>query len=164
MKISGKRKIAALIAVLLCGAIIAGVFFMFFNRDGGDKAIKEITSFESLNLRLSGMRITEEYEIIADGDKAEISYYHMNYGSGKEERVLQKSAVCDTKEVIDILNECNAGKWNGFHGKHPKGVLDGTMFTLTASVNGGTRLYADGSENFPKNFRTLEEWLYSKLN
>lgn len=163
MEKTTKRKITVLVAVLLCGVLIAGVIFMFFNRDSDTKAIKEITSFESLNLRLSGMRVTEEYDIISDGDKAEISYYHIKYGGQEETRELQKSAVCDTKEVIDILNYCKAGKWNGFHGKHPRGVLDGTMFSLTASVNGGERLYADGSENFPRNFNDFEHWLYDKL-
>ena len=163
-----RTKLTVAAAVLLCCIIIAGAIFMFFNRnnDGDTKpaSLNEITSFESLTLRFSGMRVTEEYEIIANGDKTEISYYHIKFSGGEDERELQNSAECDTQEVIDILNDCKAGKWNGFHGKHPKGVLDGRMFTLTASVNGGERLYADGSENFPKNFRAFEEWINKKLN
>ena len=152
--------------MLLCGVIIAGAVFMFFNKgNGGEKpaAINEITEFESLNLRISGMRGSEEYEIISSGEKSEISYYQIKYINGNDERELRKSAVCNTSEVIDILNVCKAGKWNGFHGKHPKGVLDGRMFTLSASVNGGVKLSAEGSENFPKNYNTFESWLSTKL-
>ena len=160
---SSKLIIAA--AVALCGIIIAGGIFMLFNRfSDGNKpaAIGEITEFESLTVRFSGMRITEEYEIISNGETSEISQYYIKYDQQEDIRELQASAVCQTQEVIDILNECKAGKWNGFHGEHPKGVLDGTMFNLTASVNGGQKLSADGSQNFPKNFRTFEDWLYEK--
>ncbi|MCR5208263.1 MAG: hypothetical protein K6C14_07305 [Eubacterium sp.] len=134
---------------------------MLFNRNSD--AIKEITDFKSINLRFSGMRIIEEYEIINNGDKAEISYYHIVFDGDKDKRELQKSAVCDVREVIDVLNECRAEKWNGFHGKHPKGVLDGRMFTFEATVNGSDKIHADGSENFPKNFKKFEEWLKNKL-
>ena len=163
-ELSKKTKITAVVSALLCVIIIAGVIIMFFNNSKGDKPVSiiEITSFESLNLRFSGMRVTEEYEIISKGETSEISYYHIKYG-GEEERELQESAVCDTQDVIDILNECKVGKWNGFHGKHPKGVLDGRMFTLTAVVNQNEKIRAEGSENFPKNFNKFEEWMRNKL-
>lgn len=158
MKQVSKRTviITAAAAVLLC-AIIAGVIFMFFGRNLGNKPepIGEITQFESLTLHISGMRGSEEYEIIADGGTAQIAHYQIRYGGEGENRELLQSAECDTQEVIDILNECKAGKWNGFHGAHPKGVLDGTMFNLTASVNGGKKLKASGSQNFPKNYGTF---------
>ena len=157
MKKSGKIIIAALI---LSAVIISGVTFMLFNKDN---SVKEITAFESLTLHFSGMRGSEEYEIIANGDKSEISYYQIKYVDGKDTRELQESATCDTQEVIDILNECKAMKWDGFHGKHPKGVLDGRMFNLTIIVNNGQKIEASGSQNFPKNFGTLENWITSKI-
>ena len=138
---------------------------LFNNRNGGSKPepINEIADFESLLLRFSGMRLTEEYEIVSKGNTSEISYYQIRYSGEEDLRDLQKRAVCVTRDVTDILNECKAGKWNGFHGKHPMGVLDGRMFTLTAYVNGGQKLFADGSENFPKNFNAFEKWLREKL-
>ena len=66
---------------------------------------------------------------------------------------------CPLETVVAKLNAYDVGSWNGFHGKHPKYVLDGTMFTLEASVNGGKRLYADGSENFPRHYHELVQWL-----
>ena len=159
-----RSKIIIIAAVILFAAVIVGGIFMLFNKASNKtEKYNEITDFEIINLHFSGMRVTEEYEIINKGEKAEISYYQMNYSSGKEERQLKKSAACDTQEIIDILNKCSAGKWNGFSGKHPKGVSDGRMFTLEAKVNGGKKLYADGSENFPKNFNTFEQFLRTKL-
>ena len=124
---------------------------------------RSITDIEKLNLRLNGMRLTEEYEFAVNGEETEISYYNMSYASGKEERVLIKRTVCDTQTVIDTLNGFGMIKWDGFSGKHPKGVLDGTMFNLTATVNGGQTLHANGSQNFPKHFYDFKNWLYDVL-
>jgi len=147
--------------------ITAGVCFMIFHgqKNGNDrKPGKKVTDIEFLNLRISGMRGSEEYEIIVNGGQAEISYYTVRYIDAHDERVLEKRAVCNTQTVIDALNSFNFIRWNGFHGKHPKGVLDGRMFSLTARLNGGQTLSADGSENFPDNFREFERWLNEKLN
>ncbi|MBO4411374.1 MAG: hypothetical protein J5794_04230 [Lachnospiraceae bacterium] len=43
-------------------------------------------------------------------------------------------------------------------------MLDGIMFRLEAFVNGGRRIFADGSQNFPKHYRELTDWLYQTLN
>ena len=162
-----KPKLQVIIAIVLSGIIIIGVCFMFFrnnsNSNNGTKRITDstITDMERLNLRLSGMRLTEEYEFIVNGDKTEISYYKMSYANSEEERILEKRTVWDTKTVIDALNGFDVIKWDGFHGKHPKGVLDGTTFKITATLNGGQKLYADGSQNFPKHFHEFEKWLYT---
>ena len=124
---------------------------------------KKINDIEFLNLHLSGMRITEEYEFLVNGNETEISYYNMSYASGKEERRLIKRTTCDTQTVINSLNEFGVKKWDGFSGKHPKGVLDGTMFRLTATINGSQKLSANGSQNFPKHFHEFEAWLYELL-
>ena len=141
--------------------ITTGVCIVLFSNHGSIG--KTVTDFESLNLRLSGMRVTEEYEIIADGGQCEISYYNMFYGNGEEERKLVKRTTCDTQTLIDALNGFDFAKWNGFSGERPKGLLDGTDFRLTATINGGQRLHADGSANFPKHFHELEQWLYEEL-
>ncbi len=142
--------------------IITGVLIMLFY--GKDNNIgKTVTDIELLTLRLSGMRVTEEYEIKADSDRAEISYYTFSYANGQEEKVLRKRAECDTAAVIEALNSFDFISWNNFHGKHPKGVLDGRMFSLSATLNGGQNLTADGSENFPKHFKEFEHWLYEIL-
>ena len=141
---------------------------MLFHKGGGDAGKKPnigtaVTALERLELRLSGMRLTETYEIVVSGAAAEISHYTESYANGTAEQVLRRRAVCETQAVIDALNGFDFARWNGFHGAHPKGVLDGTMFRLTATLNGGQTLRADGSQNFPKRFFDFEQWLNDAL-
>ena len=158
-----KPVIIIIIGILTAGIIITGVCFMLFKNQGQDGIGSSVEDIEGLTLRLSGMRITEEYELTANGDEAELSYYTIAFKDGEEKRVLKKKTVCDTKAVIDALNRFGFAEWNGFSGKHPKGVLDGTMFSLTATLNGGQRLTASGSQNFPEHFHEFERWLYDML-
>ena len=125
---------------------------------------KEIVSFETITLRESGMRYTVEYEFKQDGGHAEITEYGIRYiQGGGDERVPNRRAVCDTAKVLILLNRCDVLSWNGFNGPHPKDVLDGIMFSLSASVNGGVKIYARGSENFPEHYREFKDGLYELL-
>ena len=124
-----------------------------------------IESFEIVTLHTSGMRHVCEYEIVMKDCNAEVSLYDLKFSQDKDDRrVLRKRAVCDEEKILKLLNACSLLSWNGFHGKHPKGVLDGTMFNLKASVNGGTQIYADGSQNFPRHYRDFTDALYEILN
>ena len=131
---------------------------MFGNRN------MKICSFNIITLRETGMRGSTEYGIVMKDDKAEVSFYRIKYTQGKDCRVLDNRAVCSAETVIGLLNDCNILSWNGFVGKHPKGVLDGIMFTFEAIVNQGEKIYAHGSENFPKHYRDLRNGLYEILN
>ena len=125
---------------------------------------EEITSFEIVTLRLSGMRAPEEYEIVPRDGAAEMSHYTFRYkGGGEEERDLEVRVVLPMEMVLQLLNECRILSWDGFCGKHPHGVLDGTMFTLTAVVNDGKKIYASGSENFPPRFREFRDGIVVPL-
>ena len=66
--------------------------------------------------------------------------------------------------MLKLLNDCGISTWNGFHGKHPRGVKDGTMFNFKAKINGDTEITADGSQNFPKHYRDLTDGLYKLLH
>ncbi len=134
---------------------------MFFSKHGSNG--KTVTDFESITLCLSGMRVTEEYELVAKDEQTEISYYNMFYGNGAQERKLIKRTTCDTQTVINTLNSFDFAKWDGFSGERPKGLLDGTDFRLTATINSGQKLYANGSENFPKHFYEFEHWLNEQI-
>ena len=124
---------------------------------------EEITSFENVTLRESGMRGASYVELRAKGDEAEITRYRLRYSGGKEERVPELQAVCGAERVLRLLNECELLSWDGFDGPHPKNVLDGIMFTLEAAVNGGRRITARGSANFPRHYRVFTDGLYSLL-
>ena len=150
--------------IFLLVAIAAGVAFVSVKKFSGRKPPEEIRSFETINLRISGMRVTQEYEIICRSEETEISLYKLYYANGKDERRLEKSATLKTEEMIEILNFCKISGWNGFKGEHPKNVSDGDMFRLEAIINDGERIYAEGSANFPKGYiefiKELNKMLY----
>ncbi len=118
---------------------------------------KKIGSFSVLTLRLSGMRFATEYEIVSEGPNAECSRYAIRFGDHTDPRILEMRAVCDTLRVLELMDRCKLLSWDGFCGAHPKGVLDGTMFSLSAVVNDHQKIRASGSQNFPKHFRELTD-------
>ncbi len=125
--------------------------------------VKNIESFETVTLRESGMRFTSEWEIVCKGDVAEVSEYSIRYNRGSDERIPEARAEIPLPDALKLLNDCGIGSWNGFHGKHPRGVLDGIMFSFRALVNGGERIEADGSQNFPRRYRDFTDALYAIL-
>lgn len=112
-----------------------------------------LTSFEKITLRVVGMRYDIEYEILNKPPKSVLSLYRISYRDGESKRVIENSAETDTEIMLELLNLYKVISWNGFHGNHPKDVKDGVMFTFKAEVNEGQRVYAEGSENFPKGYR-----------
>ena len=124
---------------------------------------KQVSSFDILLLRESGMRFTREYEIKNEGGSCVITLYDIYYEKNETARRVLKTARCDEGAVIELLNGCDILKWNGFRGAHPKNVHDGIMFTFTAAVNGGEKTEASGSENFPENYRKFKEGLIGFL-
>lgn len=118
---------------------------------------KQVESFESITIRESGMRVTEEYVIINKGDICEISRYQLIPISGTydDEHILLQSAEYKTEDMIALMNDCSFASWDGFEGKHPKNVSDGVMFTLSAVINDGQEVSAHGSQNFPKDYKAF---------
>lgn len=108
---------------------------------------------ESMTLTLQGMRGTNVYEVTEKDGKTELCRYTKIYSNGQASRRLVASVLCDTASFIELMNKCDIISWDGFHGKHPKNVRDGIMFDFSATVNGGRKIHADGSENFPKGYR-----------
>ncbi|MBO7376935.1 MAG: Pr6Pr family membrane protein, partial [Clostridia bacterium] len=160
--------------LLLGGILLTGYIYLAIvdrtraaPREGespGDYSGSRVKSFEKVTLRLSGMRNLTEYEIVMKDGTAEIASYGMRYENGTETRVPRSSTEADASEVLDLLNRCRLVSWDGFNGPHPKGLKDGTAFRLDASVNGGRRIHARGSQNFPKGYRELVDWLYRKTH
>ena len=124
----------------------------------------KIKSFETVMLHTSGMRHVTDYEIVNRGDEAEISQYAVGYRDGEEVRQLQKRAVCSAKRALKLMNKCRLLSWDGFHGKRPKGIKDGTIFILKANVNEGKEIYATGSQRFPRHYRVFKDGLNEILN
>lgn len=123
-----------------------------------------ITSFSAIKLKISGMRLTQVYEILCQGETAQLSLYWLRYVDHEDRYELQQRATIPAADMIDLLNRCGVLRWDGFSGKNPPHVLDGTMFGFTASVNDGRKIAASGSNNFPKHYRDFTGALNSMLS
>lgn len=121
-------------------------------------------TFKTLKLRISGMRCTEEYEVICNGESCEAAHYFIVYRQGTDSdiRELQKSAVCSAQVVLDLLNRCNVLGWDGFSGPNPRWVRDGWMMNFEAVIN-DKRIYASGSNNFPKYYSEFRDGIKSLI-
>ena len=138
--------------MLLLAAAAMMAFPSVSHMFGMGKPAEKITSFEIVTLRLSGMRFTTEYE------------YAIRYEKNEDKRIPQRQMLCSADRILKLLNDCELVSWDGFHGKHPKNVNDGIMFSLNATVNGDRKIRAEGSENFPKHFRELRDGLHAILS
>ena len=122
-----------------------------------------ITSVQDFTLKISNMRTTYLYKIRHNDNAQKLERYQEFFVNGEVRFDLEKSSYCTNDEIIELMNNCKVMKWDGFHGKHPKNVSDGTMFSFTATVNDGQIIRADGSQNFPKGYcefvRALDEML-----
>lgn len=113
---------------------------------------KKITLIKELTLTLRGMRRSIVYEIINNADILELRLYREIFSNGENVLELENSTMVDVHIFIELMNNCGVICWDGFHGKHPRNVNDGIMFSFTAIVNDGQTIRADGSENFPKGY------------
>ena len=125
---------------------------------------KSIEKLEKLTLRESGMRFTSERELIMCENGVEVSQYEIRYTKNGDERILIKRGSTSKEAALKLLNDCKIMKWDGFSGAHPRFVKDGIMFSLTAVVNDGKVIRAEGSQNFPKRYREFTDGLNGLLN
>ncbi len=119
------------------------------------KSKNEIISVQKLTLRTMNMRVTYLYKIEHENTGLKFERYREVFIDGDVRLELERRVSCTIGTFVKLMNDCNVMKWDGFHGKHPKNVSDGTMFTFSATVNNGQVIRADGSENFPKGYREL---------
>ena len=125
---------------------------------------KSIEKLEKLTLRESGMRFTSERELIMCENGVEVSQYEIRYTKNGDERILIKRSQIGKEPALKLLNDCKVLSWDGFSGAHPRWVKDGIMFSLTAVVNDGKVIRAEGSQNFPKRYREFTDGLNGFLN
>ena len=113
---------------------------------------KTITSVESLRLSTSSYHSGGTvYEIAEKDGEIELCRYRVVYSGSDEKLELEQSAICDTQELIELMNTCKVAKWNRFD-KNNSTAMDGTSFTLTATVNNGEKIRAEGYAEFPNNY------------
>ena len=63
------------------------------------------------------------------------------------------------QEVCTLFGECRIDQWADFHGGNSPDVLDGSSMGFTAVLADGTEITADGTNSFPKNYRTFTDAL-----
>lgn len=142
------------------------VNFLGYNKllkETGNKKTTKAKTFTVITLSLSGMRFSCEYELEMKDDYVNVSEYQTNYRKDMPPRTLIKSISRPVETILKLLNDCKVLSWDGFNGPHPKGVLDGIMFTLKGNIN-GYDIYACGSQNFPKHFHDFRDGLYKILS
>lgn len=125
--------------------------------------MKKIESFSSVSLRITGMRANIQlYEILKTDEGVSVSFYEgsWEYMDNVEKEDCLVSRVEGGEElyteVLNILNENKVYKWDGFR-KSARNVLDGYMFTFEARVNNDEKIYANGSNAYPKNYNKFIE-------
>ena len=63
------------------------------------------------------------------------------------------------QEVCTLFGVCRIDQWAGFCGDNSPDVLDGSSMGFTAVLADGTEITADGTNSFPKNYRTFTDAL-----
>lgn len=140
------------------------IFTMLFGAFGRNKKTKKsVNSVEAMTLVKRGMRGEYVYKLESEDNATKLRYYREVYSGGETVLELVKSVACDRQVIIELMNTCNIIRWDGFHGKHPKNVHDGIMFTFTAMVNGGQTVCAEGSANFPSGYHEFVRSLDAML-
>jgi len=128
-----------------------------------------VSSFELLENNCSAQE--EGYTYSFDGTKAVLkSIIRSSDYVGSEyvhtDRVV--NLIEGGRELADTVNalfkQNRVNRWKDFVGKNPPGVLDGTTMNFEAKLSDGTKIYATGSNNFPKNYRKFIDGLYRMVN
>ncbi len=124
----------------------------------GGSNVKSITSFDTVTLTITGSRAwQDEYEFVRSDDGFTLSHYsgYWKYDENlSREDCLEKritGGADEYQQLLELFNSCKIMKWDGFS-KSDKRALDGYMFTFSAFVNDGVKLYARGSNAYPKNY------------
>ncbi len=146
---------------LLVAVMISVMLLELFGCAG--KSPETVTSIETMTLIRRGMRGGTVLEFVLDGDHTELRCYREVISAGGTTLVPEASVVVEEQVMAELMNRCGILRWDGFHGKHPRRVLDGIVFTFTASVNGGQTVRADGSANFPGGYREFVQALDGML-
>ena len=124
---------------------------------------RKLESFDVATLHLSGMRYICDYEITREGETAVLIRYDLRFEPEGDRRVPRVRAERPFEEALAVFNRCGVLGWNGFNGPHPRGVLDGIMFRFTLVSEGKKIVSASGSQNFPRRFYDLREYIETTL-
>ena len=117
----------------------------------------KIKYFDIVTLHTSGMCRVTDYEIVMNGDEAEVSQYAVGYRDGEKVRQLEKTC----RMLCGICAEADEQMPSAVVGRI---IKDGTNFILKATVNEGKEIYATGSQRFPRHYGDFRDRLREMLN
>ena len=147
-----KKDVAVIIvlSVIALGLVAACVLIFGF---GIGASSKKVTDFDEIFLTTSpGRGKTTRYIIVCDDDETEISIKVTTSAKGDNGSTI--SGVCDTEDMIELLNDCEVLSWDGFDEVDKKS--SGIEFDFEAVIN-GKEIEAEGRGKYPKNFEDFVE-------
>ncbi|MBQ8108189.1 MAG: hypothetical protein IJ129_05525, partial [Ruminococcus sp.] len=112
-----------------------------------------------LTITIQGCSVfTEEYEVRFEDNTAELSIYEGRWkfdddASREDFLSMRRSGGEEYAQALrELLRKYHVVRWDGFEGYNIY-VLDGEHFRMTGETVSGKKLYATGSNSFPKGFR-----------
>lgn len=181
-----KNKKPVIILIVILVLVVVGGFmifrFLFGGRikpsgeDDGEKGLSSNAKpvlFESFKIEQQG---TTAVSYVVEGGETEtgafLEYYTSleRYDPSSSEEYEIKSVIRriegDTEFYDSLcltLGQYKVPDWDGFVGKNPPDVLDGTSGSFNAVLSDGSTINAHGSNNFPKNFWNLYHYLVDRI-
>lgn len=148
-----KDKILWIIIALITLTVL-GVILVFTAKK---TTVSSIESLKSLHFSYSNgymMNAYTTYDISLEDD----TYYVTikPYGIPEEESQKVKLDNETIEKLINVLNEYNVAKWDGFH-KSDQNVLDGDSFSFSMYTLEDRYISASGYMSWPENYRNIED-------
>lgn len=121
-------------------------FQSFTIKENNSSAIVEVMSAEKTE---DGIRLVRSYENMSDDEITVIREINGDAGL--------------LADVQKTLGEYGVEAWDGFYGKNPPDVLDGTSMSFECTMSDGSIISASGSNNFPENYGAVYSYIFDIL-
>lgn len=163
--------IIACIVVSIAISCFIGYFLVKLYKAKGNPAptapiSTEPLDFEKIRLvenNCSAINSVLEVEKTEDGVRLVRAYENM---SMDDERTVVREINGD-KELLSEIQKTLGGygveSWDGFRGANPPDILDGTSMSFECTMSDGRKLSAYGSNNFPKNYGAVHNYVFNML-
>lgn len=150
-----KYVVIILVVLLALGLLI----FILCNKKEKEK-IKSISSLSFFYTNGYAINTDIRYEIDC---KDKCIAIIKQYGKSEEETIEVEIDDETLNKIIDLFNEYDVIKWDGFSGTD-SGVLDGDSFSMHFTYNTDKRVSASGYMMWPKNYREIKDGLDEIFN
>lgn len=168
-----KTVLIIILAVIVISIITVGIVYFFKTRSTDNTDIntpKAPVNTKPLDFQFVRLcqdncsAILEVYEIEKTESGVKLSRIYENMAD--DERTVVREIEGDKTLLEDIqktLGEYGVESWDGFYGKNPPDVLDGSSMSFNCTMSDGRKLSASGSNNFPNNYGAVERYISNML-